>query len=228
MATTTEIRFKKKPYDASTDNEEGLIVFDTTLKKVYVGGVMYGCDIVSVTLTDNKLVFTKTDGTTIEFAGGGTEQVQADWDVEDTTSKAYIKNKPSIPEEQVQSNWNETNTTSKAYIQNKPSVLTDVPENAVFTDTKVTSASNHYTPETNTQSDKTVVNGSHIKTITMDNKGHITGVNGETIATEVANTTTPLVVPASTSYSGQLRNITLSTAEPSGGVSGDIWIQYEN
>ena len=33
-----------------------------------------------------------------------------------------LTNKPTIPAEQVQANWNETNTSSKAYIQNKPTI----------------------------------------------------------------------------------------------------------
>lgn len=49
-------------------------------------------------------------------------QVQADWNENVPTSKAYIQNKPSIPAAQIQANWNETDTTSKAYIQNKPSI----------------------------------------------------------------------------------------------------------
>ncbi|MCR5194650.1 MAG: hypothetical protein K6B71_03985 [Alphaproteobacteria bacterium] len=35
-----------------------------------------------------------------------------------------LSNKPTIPAAQVQSNWTETNTTSKAYIQNKPTLGT--------------------------------------------------------------------------------------------------------
>lgn len=48
--------------------------------------------------------------------------VQSDWNVTDTTSLAYIKNKPTIPASPVQSDWNVTDTTSLAYIKNKPSV----------------------------------------------------------------------------------------------------------
>lgn len=55
------------------------------------------------------------------------EQIQSDWDVSDTTSPAYIKNKPEIVD-QVQSDWNETNETSPAFILNKPTI----PEGAVL------------------------------------------------------------------------------------------------
>ena len=39
-----------------------------------------------------------------------------------TGSYNDLTNKPTIPAEQVQANWNETNTSSKAYIQNKPTI----------------------------------------------------------------------------------------------------------
>ena len=69
------------------------------------------------------------------------EQVQADWTEVDSTSKAFIYNKPTIPTvptslnafsndpgfitatdvpAQVQSDWDETNATSAAYIKGKP------------------------------------------------------------------------------------------------------------
>lgn len=57
-------------------------------------------------------------------------QVQADWTESDTTSKAYIQNKPTIPAAQVQADWNEADTASKAYIKNKP-VIPAVPVQSV-------------------------------------------------------------------------------------------------
>ena len=53
------------------------------------------------------------------------EQVQADWEETDSTSYAYIQNKPDLSNFltiETQSNWNETNTSSAAYIQNKPTI----------------------------------------------------------------------------------------------------------
>ena len=49
--------------------------------------------------------------------------VQSDWSVTNTTSLAYIKNKPTIPASPVQSDWNVTDSTSLAYIKNKPTEL---------------------------------------------------------------------------------------------------------
>jgi len=49
-------------------------------------------------------------------------QVNADWNA--TSGVAEILNKPTIPTAQVQSDWTEADTSSKAYIQNKPSLAT--------------------------------------------------------------------------------------------------------
>lgn len=51
-------------------------------------------------------------------------QIQADWDQDDTTALDYINNKPTIPAEQIQADWNQTTTTAKDYIKNKPTIPT--------------------------------------------------------------------------------------------------------
>lgn len=63
-----------------------------------------------------------TSGASAIISSTGEAQVQANWNETNTSSKAYIQNKPTIPAAQVQSNWNETNSSSKAYIQNKPTI----------------------------------------------------------------------------------------------------------
>lgn len=86
------------------------------------------------------------DGTNLNDHLGG---VQADWNEADSTDPSYILNKPTIPAAQVNSDWNAA--SGAAQILNKPSalpanggnaatvnnhtVLSDVPANAVFTDT---------------------------------------------------------------------------------------------
>jgi len=50
------------------------------------------------------------------------EQVQADWNEEDSQDPSFIKNKPTIPAAQVQSDWNESSPGSLAYIKNKPTI----------------------------------------------------------------------------------------------------------
>lgn len=47
---------------------------------------------------------------------GGFQNVQADWDESNSSSDAFIKNKPSVE----QSDWDETDTNSPAFIKNKP------------------------------------------------------------------------------------------------------------
>lgn len=85
-------------------------------------------DTISVTgitelVAGNAITITASGASAI-ISSNGEAQVQSDWDVTDSSSKAYIRNKPTIPAAQVQSNWNETNTSSKAYIQNKPTIHT--------------------------------------------------------------------------------------------------------
>lgn len=56
-------------------------------------------------------------------SGGAFEQVQADWDETDTTSPAYIKNKPVISGDggaSVQANWEQSDETAADFIKNKP------------------------------------------------------------------------------------------------------------
>ena len=85
-------------------------------------------DTISVTgiteLVAGNAITISTSGASAIISSTGEAQVQSDWLVTDSNSKAYIRNKPSIPAAQVQSNWNETNTSSKAYIQNKPTIHT--------------------------------------------------------------------------------------------------------
>lgn len=54
------------------------------------------------------------------IATGAEVNVQSDWSVTDSSSDAFIKNKPSIPAAQVQSNWTQTTSTAVDYIKNKP------------------------------------------------------------------------------------------------------------
>ena len=66
-------------------------------------------------------------------------QTQSDWNETNTSSAAFIQNKPTIPAAPVQSNWTETNTSSLAFIQNKPTIPTTI---ASLTDTTITSVQN--------------------------------------------------------------------------------------
>ena len=55
-------------------------------------------------------------------ASGGEENVQSDWNETDTSSDAFIRNKPDVGEDNVNADWNETDTGSDAYIENKPTI----------------------------------------------------------------------------------------------------------
>lgn len=56
------------------------------------------------------------------IASGANVNVQADWNESNTSSDAYIQNKPAIPAAQIQSNWGQTDNTKLDYILNKPSI----------------------------------------------------------------------------------------------------------
>lgn len=95
----------------------------------------------AATQTDNNFTDAyknKLDG----IASGAEVNVQSDWNVTNTASDAYIRNKPSIPSKtsdltndsgfitasqvppQANADWNESDPTDPAYIENKP----DIPE----------------------------------------------------------------------------------------------------
>lgn len=60
-----------------------------------------------------------------------------------------------------------------------------------------------------------------ISELTLNNSSYtITNKSGDTM-------TGSLLAKAGIANSRQMRNITLSTAEPSSGENGDVWIQYE-
>ena len=51
-------------------------------------------------------------------------QIQADWNQTNTNALDYINNKPTIPAEQIQADWNQTTSTAKDFIKNKPTIPT--------------------------------------------------------------------------------------------------------
>lgn len=64
-------------------------------------------------------------------------QVQSDWDVTDSTSLAFIKNKPNW----VQSDWSETDSSNFAFIKNKPTLdLQTICEGGNVTNTTIQAA----------------------------------------------------------------------------------------
>ena len=83
-------------------------------------------DTISVTgiteLVAGNAITITMNGDSAVISSTGEAQVQSDWNVTDSSSKAYIRNKPTIPAAQIQSDWNQTNTSSKDYIKNKPTI----------------------------------------------------------------------------------------------------------
>ena len=88
------------------------------------------------------------------IADGAEVNVQSDWNVTNTTSDAYIKNKPKA----LPANGGNADTV------NNHTVETNVPAGAVFTDTVYTQPT--YTAKTN-----------GLYKITVDSTGHVSGTN---------------------------------------------------
>ena len=88
------------------------------------------------------------------IADGAEVNVQSDWNVTNTTSDAYIKNKPKA----LPANGGNADTV------NNHTVETNVPAGAVFTDTVYTHPT--YTSKAN-----------GLYKITVDNTGHVSGTN---------------------------------------------------
>lgn len=110
---------------------------------------------------------TKLDG----IASGAEVNVQSDWNEADSSSDAYIANKPTIPAAQVQSDWNEADNTKADYIKNKPTI----PAAQIQSD---------WTQADNTQADY-IKNKPTIPTV---NDGTLTiQQNGTTVGTFTAN-----------------------------------------
>ena len=67
MPSNVNIIFRRKIYDSTTDNANGIVVFDNSTGKIYVGGSCYGSDVKDAVLNSstNVLTITKSDNTTI-------------------------------------------------------------------------------------------------------------------------------------------------------------------
>ena len=114
-----------------TAQDPHIVTFSINDRVVYEGDIaqwvrLPAGQVSSVNGQSGEVTLTASD---IEYSTGvsikakiDANAVQSDWNVSDTTSLAYIKNKPTIPASPVQSDWNVTDTTSLAYIKNKPSV----------------------------------------------------------------------------------------------------------
>ena len=95
-------------------------------------------------------------------------QVQVDWDQDDSSKIDFIKNKPSIPDPQIQSNWSESDNSKVDFIKNKPTKLSDFNNDQGFIDNTVNNLTNYYKKsETYTQTEVNSLIGA-ISTITIE------------------------------------------------------------
>ena len=66
MPSNPVIIFRKKIYNSTTDAVNGVVVFDNTTGKIYVGGDCYSSEVLDTSLNSSTgvLTITKTDNTT--------------------------------------------------------------------------------------------------------------------------------------------------------------------
>ena len=69
MASNVSVRLRKKEYNSSTDNIEGVVVFDTTTKTIFVSGERFGSNVKSATYNnaDKTLQITDIKGSVISL-----------------------------------------------------------------------------------------------------------------------------------------------------------------
>lgn len=72
--SSTELKFKKKQYNQETDSGEGVIVFDNSTNKIYVGGICYSSDVKNAALDQNDVLTIVKTETTIRVNLGAFEQ----------------------------------------------------------------------------------------------------------------------------------------------------------
>lgn len=112
------------------------------------------------------------DGTSIHVTmpANPNTDTQADWNQADTTSPAYINNKPSIPAAQVNADWNAQ--SGVAEILNKPTNLSDF-NNDVVNDNTITIKTN------GTTVDSFTTNASQGKTINIPVPANTSDLNND-------------------------------------------------
>jgi len=86
----------QQAYDALDTKVTDRLYFLTDTGILYLNGVRYGTDV----------------------------PVTIDWDESDSSSPAYIANKPHIPVDPVQADWDESDSTALDFIKGKATVTT--------------------------------------------------------------------------------------------------------
>lgn len=67
MSTNVQLKLRKKVYNPTTDAVNGVVVFDNTTGKIYVGGDCFSSEVADASLNTNTgvLTITKVDSSTI-------------------------------------------------------------------------------------------------------------------------------------------------------------------
>lgn len=165
------------------------------------------------------------------IATGAEVNVQSDWNVTNTASDAFIKNKPTlatvatsgsyddlsdkptIPAAQVQSNWTQTTTTAVDYIKNKPALST------VATSGSYSDLSNKPTIPTVNNATLTIQkNGANVQTFTANSSSNKTANITVPTNTDILN----LIYPVGSIY----MSATIATAAAVGTALGGTWVEW--
>ena len=103
------------------NGEDGMVTLDKVnafeLYGVSNFGIVAGEDDDAIQTASVELESDLRTGTQPESS-----QVQSDWEEDDPDDPAYIKHKPTIPDEQIQADFNQTNQSAKDFIKNKPNM----------------------------------------------------------------------------------------------------------
>lgn len=165
----------------------------------------------------------------------GTAVVNADWTVVQANIDGAVTGPASATSSHVAVF---DGATGKIIKDSGYTIASNVPSNAVFTDTKVTSVNNHYVPSGGTAASETVgkavaAGGKVVTGVTKDAAGHVTGVTTGTIPAAPtlsslggvgavnASGTAPLTLSASKSgttvtISGSVAEMTAATSNTAG------------
>ena len=144
-----------------------------------------------------------------------------------TGSYNDLTNKPTIPDAQVQSNWNETDTSSKAYIKNKPTIPTvnnatlTIQKNGTTVKTFTANASSNVTCNITVPTDtQDLTNGAGYTT----NTGTVTSVNGVTPVNGDVSIPIPTVNNATLTIQKNGSTVKTFTANASSNVTCNITV----
>ena len=147
-----------------------------------------------------------------------------------TTDKNKLAGIATGAEVNVQSDWNETNSSSDAFIKNKPTFKTI--NNELITGSGNITITGGGTGNVNNGTLTIQKNGTNVATFTANSASDVTAnITVPTITDSLTSTSTTAALSANQgrllkeAISG-FKNITVSREEPTDGATGDIWFKY--